>query len=102
MELTEKYTEEQIMAAKKTIVITTEIDGQQYTETFDGTEGYAVLTINQDYTNTRLGVSGEGLSRFAHSLLEEIARDCPLALLPIVMGALRKNDKRETAKEVLN
>lgn len=84
-------TPEQIMAAKKTITITVEIDDQKYIEELDGSKGLAVLVDHETQTGTRLIVDGEGLSNFAYTLLKKIYQECP-AMVISILTALEKND----------
>lgn len=84
MKLDDKFTAEQIMAAKKTITIATEIEGETHSESFDGTKGLAVLYQQDDLTISRLMCDHVALAKFATSLLEDIFKNDPIMLLPII------------------
>lgn len=87
MKLSEKFTAEQIMAAKKTITITIEIEGETHSESFDGTKGLAVLYQQDDFTSSRLMCDHVALTKFASSLLEDIFKNDPIMILPILQFA---------------
>lgn len=79
--LEKNTTEEQIMAAKKTVKVVTEIDGHKYVESFDGTKGLAVFVDNGKGIEGAIKANGLALANFASTLLEKLPVELCLMIL---------------------
>ena len=80
-------TREQILAAKKTVQIVTEINGQKYIESFDGTKGLAVLVDTGAYTEGEMTAGAQSLLNFIDTLLDKIPKElCGMILAQRLSG----------------
>lgn len=85
--LTQDFTKEQIMSAKKTVHVITEVDGQKYVSEFGGT---SVIALTHKVEGTECCIEGctlcdsHAMMHFIETLFKELsARDRILLLLEL-------------------
>jgi len=97
-ELLERFGEEKIRAAKKTISVITEIDGEKYVEVFDGTGGFIVVSMEGDAVDIRSSCDMAVMAQAAHMLVQQVREFDPTILSLLAMKDIA--DKIYLAKEV--
>lgn len=84
--LEQDATEEQIMMAKKTVQIVTEVNGHKYIEAFDGTKGLSVLVDTGEVTLGAQYANRESVVNFVNTLMRDMPRELCLMLLIKKLG----------------
>jgi hypothetical protein len=81
-------TKEQIMAAKKTVQIVVEVNGQSYVETFDGTKGLLILVNNGACCNGKSIAELPTMVHFTDALLRILPKREALLVMAHKIGLL--------------